>query len=99
MKYSFLKFIQGTPYMKFISISFVAIIATIFFMNSGYGMGTCFLFKCDDELNDCKLKECGSIIGLKKYKKCIKTKCKFAYDDCMNNCKDDDQEEDKYGAF
>lgn len=85
--------------MKFIAIPFVAIIATIFFMNSGYGMGSCDVFQCEDQFKRCKLNECGSVWGFKKYQKCVKNKCKFAYDDCVNNCKDDDQEEDKYGGF
>jgi len=83
--------------MKFISISFIAIIVTISLMNSGYGMEDCYVFKCEEDFKLCKLKDCGSIRGLAKHKQCVETKCKPSKDDCERNCSD--KVEDNKGGF
>ena len=80
--------------MKFISVSFLAMLTTLCVMNPVLGMTACDLFKCDNDFKDCVAKECDPILGLKKKKSCIKKKCMYSYEDCQKNCKDTDDKED-----
>lgn len=70
-------------------------------MNPVSAMEACDIFKCETDLEGCEQNECGTIIGKKKRKKCIKDKCKFNFDDCKKKCsnKEEDEEEEDKGGF
>lgn len=77
--------------MKNIAASFFGLLTLPFFMHPA--LAECDLFKCEEDFQDCILKECSLERG-KKHKKCIKKKCKYSYEDCVKTCKDTDDDDE-----